>query len=95
MTATEKTELYYEQLPGELNEIPFRDVFVFMGDLNAKVGDDNSDAERTMGHHGYGSINNNGVWLVVFCAGNDLVIGGTLYKHPAIHKTYMVLSLRA
>ncbi|GFS16756.1 craniofacial development protein 2 [Elysia marginata] len=55
-------------------------------DLNAKVGDENIGAERTKGIHGCGSINNNGERLVELCASNDLVIGGTLFEHPAIHK---------
>ncbi|GFR69384.1 craniofacial development protein 2 [Elysia marginata] len=46
----------------------------------------NIGAERTMGIHGCGSINNNGERLVELCASKDLVIGGTLFEHPAIHK---------
>ncbi|GFR64675.1 craniofacial development protein 2-like [Elysia marginata] len=57
-----------------------------MGNLNAQVGDNNRGDERTMGQHGCGSINNNDERLVEFCAANDLVNGGTLFKHPAIHK---------
>ncbi|RUS68494.1 hypothetical protein EGW08_023744 [Elysia chlorotica] len=82
----EDKDLFYEQLQAELNEIPRHDVITLMGDLNAKVGDDNNGAERTMGKFGCGSINNNGERLVEFCASNDLVIGGTLFKHPAIHR---------
>ncbi|KAK3727909.1 hypothetical protein RRG08_053981 [Elysia crispata] len=40
-----------------------------------------------MGKFGCGSINNNGERLVGFCASNDLVIGGTLFNHPAILET--------
>ncbi|GFR65355.1 craniofacial development protein 2-like [Elysia marginata] len=77
---------FYEQLQAELSEIPRHDVITLIGDLNAKVGDENIGAERTMGIHGCGSINNNGERLVELCASNDLVIGGTLFEHPAIHK---------
>ena len=31
-----------------------------MGDLNAKVGEDNRDMEGVMGKHGLGDINDNG-----------------------------------
>ncbi|KAK3783096.1 hypothetical protein RRG08_059971 [Elysia crispata] len=82
----EDKDLFYEQLQAELNEIPRHDVITLMEDLNAKVGDDNNGAERTMGKFGCGSINNNGERLVEFCASNDLVIGGTLFNHPAIHR---------
>ena len=82
----EDKDLFYEQLQAELNEIPRHDVITLMGDLNAKVGDDNNGAERTMGKFGCGNINNNGERLVEFCASNDLVIGGTLFNHPAIHR---------
>ena len=57
-----------------------------MGDMNAKVGDDNLGVERTMGRHGCGTINNNGERLVDFCADNSMVIGGTLFPHPTTHK---------
>ena len=57
-----------------------------MGDMNAKVGDDNLVVERTMGRHGCGSINNNGERLVDFCADNSMVIGGNLFPHLASNK---------
>ena len=38
-----------------------------MGDINAKVGLDNSNCEAAMGKHGSGSINDNGERLVDFC----------------------------
>ena len=57
-----------------------------MGDMKAKVGDDNLCVERTMRRHGCGTINNNGERLVDFCADNSMVIGGTLFPHPTTHK---------
>lgn len=58
-----------------------------MGDLNAKVGSDNSGYERLIGHHGKGEMNENGQLFTDFCAENNLVIGGTLFPHKDIHKT--------
>ena len=57
-----------------------------MGDMNAKVGDDNLGVERIMGRHGCGAINNNGERLVDFCADNSMVIGATLFPHVTTHK---------
>ena len=63
-----------------------------MGDMKAKVGDDNLGVERTMLSHGCGTINNNDERLVDFCADNRMVIGGTLFPHPTTHKLHMLLT---
>ena len=39
-------------------------MLLVMGDLNAKIGFDNTDYERYMGKHGCGNINENGERLV-------------------------------
>ena len=38
-----------------------------------------------MGQHGMGDMNENGALLVDFALNNDLVIGGTLFRHRTIH----------
>ncbi|PVD19665.1 hypothetical protein C0Q70_20155 [Pomacea canaliculata] len=58
-----------------------------MGDLNAKVGDDNTNRELIMGRHGVGTCNENEELFIDFCAFNDHVIGGTVFPHKNIHKT--------
>ena len=57
-----------------------------MGDMNAKVGNDNTDYERSMGREGCGIMNENGERLLELCTTYDLVIGGTLFPHKDIHK---------
>ena len=57
-----------------------------MGDLNAKIGQDNEGWEKVMEQHGLGRMNENGERLATFCGNNDLVIGGSLFKHRDIHK---------
>nr|XP_042717082.1 uncharacterized protein LOC122174765 [Chrysemys picta bellii] len=57
-----------------------------MGNLNAKVGKDNTNNDRAMGRHGCGTMNENGERLVDFCNMNDLIIGGTVFEHCEIHK---------
>ena len=57
-----------------------------MGDLNAKVGSDNTSHDRAMGKEGCGSMNNNGERLLEYCMAYDLVVGGTLFPPREIHK---------
>ncbi|GFS25446.1 craniofacial development protein 2-like [Elysia marginata] len=83
MTATKKTKTCSMTMSSYRGSLTKSYVtIILMGDLNAKLGDNNNGAEseRTMGHHGCGSINNAGERLVEFSAGNDLVIKGTLYN---------------
>ena len=82
----EKKEEFYEQLQAELENVPNHDVKILIGDFNAKVGNNNTTFERTMGKEGCGHMNENGERLVDFCESNGLVIGGTLFKHKDIHK---------
>ncbi|VDO90817.1 unnamed protein product [Schistosoma margrebowiei] len=57
-----------------------------MGDLNAKVGIDNTGYEDIMGRHGLGERNENGERFANLCAFNKLVIGGTIFPHKRMHK---------
>ncbi|XP_035677191.1 uncharacterized protein LOC118416215 [Branchiostoma floridae] len=77
---------WYEQVQREISKTPQHDMLIIMGDLNAKVGSDNSGREDAMGRHGCGSINDNGERLVDLCLSNRLVIGGTIFPHKTIHK---------
>ena len=63
-----------------LEQVPCRDVKIVMGDMNAKVGMDNTGREEVMGMHGArAEMNENGERWVDFCQANELVIGGTLF----------------
>ena len=78
---------FYDQLEEEIWTTPRHDVLMVVGDLNARVGEENTGRERAMGTEGFGCINNNGERLSDLCVENNLVIGGTLFKHRNIHKT--------
>ena len=78
---TEEKEAFYEQLQAVMDKLPRRDLKILMGDLNAKVGADNTNRELVMGKHGVGVQNENGELLTEFCTFNDLVIGGTVFQH--------------
>ena len=83
----EEKDDFYTRLQEVVDKLPIRDVNVVMGDLNAKVGCDNTSLEHIMGRHGVGEANDNGERLQDFCAFNRLVIGGTVFPHKKIHKT--------
>ena len=81
-----KDELY-EQLDKNNWTTPRYDVLIMVGDLNARVEEDNTGRERAMGTHSFRCINNNGERLSDLYVENNLVIGGTLFQHKTIHKT--------
>ncbi|VDP30437.1 unnamed protein product [Schistosoma curassoni] len=57
-----------------------------MGDLNPRVGIDNTGYEDIIGRHGLGERNENGERFANQCAFNKLIIGGTIFPHKRIHK---------
>ena len=82
----EDKDAFYNQLQAIIETFPSRDLNILMGDLKAKVGNDNQGYEETMGNHGLGQMNDNGMRFADLCAINNLVIGGTLFSHKRIHK---------
>ena len=67
-----------------------KDMIILMGDLNAKIGSDNSGYEEVMGRQGLGKMNENGEMLADFCAFNNMIIGGSVFPHRRIHKATWV-----
>ena len=81
----EENENFYEKSQHTLNNTPKRDIKIVMGDLNAKIGEDNENREKIMGKYNIGERNENGLKLVEFCEANELVIGGSLFPQKDIH----------
>ncbi|VDO54149.1 unnamed protein product [Schistosoma margrebowiei] len=77
---------FYERLQSIIEKCPRMDFTILMGDLNAKVGIDNSGYEDIMGRHELGERKENGERFANLCAFNKLVIGGTIFPHKRIHK---------
>ncbi|VDP56612.1 unnamed protein product [Schistosoma margrebowiei] len=78
---------FYERLQSIIEKCPRKNLTILMGDLNAKVGIDNTGYEDIMRRHGLGERNENGERFANLCAFNKLVIGGTIFPHKRIHKT--------
>jgi hypothetical protein len=86
LAESETKDQFYQQLQETVDSSPKRDIIMILGDLNAKVGTNNRNRELHMGKHGIGEMNENGELFADFCVQNDLVIGGTIFKHKNIHK---------
>jgi hypothetical protein len=82
----EDKDKFYDKLQEIASRVPRHDMLVVIGDLNAKIGGDNTGKERTMGNQGMGEMNNNGQRLYQWCSENNLVIGGSIFQHRNIHK---------
>ncbi|VDP30831.1 unnamed protein product [Schistosoma mattheei] len=77
---------FYERMQSIMEKCPRNDLTILMGDLNAKVGIDNTGYENIMGRHGLGERNENAERFANLCAFNKVVIGGTIFPHKRIQK---------
>ncbi|KAK7110325.1 hypothetical protein V1264_014219 [Littorina saxatilis] len=91
----EEKDRLYSRLQRILETYPDKDVTILMGDVNAKIGSDNTGYERVMGTHALGVMNENGERFADLCALNSLVIGGSIFPHKRIHKNTSRLFLSA
>ena len=62
----ESRDAFYDQLQADLERTPCHEMKIVMGDLNAKVGSDNTSHDRAMGKEACGSMKNNGERLLEF-----------------------------
>ena len=77
---------FYDRLLRITQSRPQRNILIVMGDLNAKIGGDNTGFEEIMGQQGLGEMNDNGERFANLCAISSLVIGGSLFQHKRIYK---------
>ena len=71
-------EWFYEDLQDLLELTPKKDVLFIRGDLNAKIG--SQETPGVTGKCGLGVHNEPGQRLIEFCQENALVIGNTLFQ---------------
>ncbi|KAI8122368.1 Craniofacial development protein 2 [Lucilia cuprina] len=83
-------ESFYDLLDSVLATVHKGDIVIMMGDFNAQVGSENVNVESTMGRHGLGRLTENGKMFLETWRTNNLVIGGTLFPHPRVHKVTWV-----
>ena len=73
-----EVERFYENLQDLLELTPKKDVLFIIGDLNAKVG--SQETSGVIGKFGLGVQNGVGQRLIEFCQENALVIANTLFQ---------------
>ena len=82
----EEKDEFYNQLWDTVSSCNRNDMIVVMGDLNAKIGNNNTNREERMGKFGIGIMNASGERLRDFCSANGFIITGTIFPHKDIHK---------
>lgn len=75
----EDIEQFYNQVQDEIDRTSRQDLLIFMGDLNAKVGQGKHG--NITGRFGLGERNEAGDRLIDFCTTNQLSITNTFYQH--------------
>ncbi|VDO53769.1 unnamed protein product [Schistosoma margrebowiei] len=83
---TQEVALMLSKVARNALKCPRRDLTILIGDLNAKVGLDNTGYKDIMGRYGLDERNKNEERFANLCAFNKLVIGGTIFPHKRIHK---------
>ncbi|XP_060528331.1 craniofacial development protein 2-like [Cylas formicarius] len=81
--ATEKIT-FFETLKEEIEKVKTKQEILIAGDFNGRTG--NKAHNKTVGHFGEDTINDNGERLIEICELNDLKITNGFYKHKDIHK---------
>jgi len=74
------------ELDKVIRATPERDNLAALGDFNAGVRRNQIAWSGVIGKHGIGNMNDNGAWLRVFCATQDLVIADIIFSVEGIHK---------
>ena len=85
--ASSTTDPFYADLQATINKVPKSDMFLIIGDFNARVGQEQHRTSRNVvGPHAVDTINDNGERLADFCAINNLIICNTFFQHKPVHQ---------
>ena len=59
-TEKEDMEAFYDQLEEVIHKVPAHDILLVIGDLTARLGNDNTGRQSNIGTHRCGIMNDNG-----------------------------------
>ena len=77
---------FYEDLDQIYEECPKRDIKIILGDLNAKIGQEEV-YRPIIGKYSLHTLSNdNGIRLIDFACSKNMVVASTLFNHKDIHK---------
>jgi hypothetical protein len=77
---------FYEDLDQIYEECPKRDVKIIIGDLNAKIGQEEMYLPIIGKYILHILSNHNGIRLINFACSKNMVVASTLFIHKDIHK---------
>ena len=82
----------YKDLHDTLNDVSKKDMIIIMGDLNARVGNDQQQRHQHVARSSVGPFttdieNENGSRLMDFCEINHIIVSNTFFKHKLVHQT--------
>lgn len=83
----EVKDKFYEEFNSLLSSIPKEHKLIVLGDFNARVGCDYRAWGGTLGKHGIGKSNSNGLLLLQTCSSHDLIITNKLFRLATEKKT--------
>ena len=83
----QEKDIFYDTLETALRSVPQSDKIILLGDFNARVGKNHLAWNGTIGKHGIGTTNDNGLRLLTLCSEYNLIITNTLFQQPNKYKT--------
>ncbi|CAF4654535.1 unnamed protein product, partial [Rotaria socialis] len=84
------SQKFYNDLQDVINRIPTEDMYIIMGDFNARVGWNNQKQQNlsnSIGPYAVDITNENGEKLIDLSTINNLIITNTFFKHKLVHQT--------
>jgi hypothetical protein len=77
---------FYRKLENAYDTAPSNDIKMVIGDLNAKIGRDETYIGTVLNHSVHHDSNDNGQRLIDFSFSKELVVSSTNFPHKDIHK---------